>query len=252
MTYRKKGSECTCPACGTPLASEDEKCPRCNKIGESADGTYADPDAEDAAESASAEDIAAAQNAAIARSHVALIVNGKSMNGTLFHGVMIGVLALLCISTFRYGYDFLMFFGKIPRFGTIYTIYNGVMAFFSAYTLFAVCKAKPNGVYLLIYYALLCLFLTIGYLYVYGKIGDVGKIYLCAFGITAVLVFLVYVVFSLQIWRIFPLGSRRSHYYDTILFLAICVVQVVYFNHYLYAYTFSSFIRSLAGHGIAL
>ena len=103
MTYRKKGSECTCPACGTPLASEDEKCPRCNKIGESADATCADPDAEDAAESASAEDIAAAQNAAIARSHVALIVNGKSMNGTLFHGVMIGVLALLCISTFRYG-----------------------------------------------------------------------------------------------------------------------------------------------------
>lgn len=49
MTYRKKGSECTCPACGTPLASEDEKCPRCNKIGESADATCAELDAEDAA-----------------------------------------------------------------------------------------------------------------------------------------------------------------------------------------------------------
>lgn len=89
----KKDSECTCPACGTPLASEDEKCPRYNKIVESADAICAEPDADDAAGTASAEYAAATQNAAIARPHATLIMNGKSMEGTLLRGILVAKMA---------------------------------------------------------------------------------------------------------------------------------------------------------------
>lgn len=241
-------TEYTCPACGTPLTSEDEKCPRCNKVEQPVEAVPATENTAETAETPPMSGVAqegTSQPLVVVRCRMFLGVPGNKQV-TVIHGMLLVILMMLVVSTYLYGCDFVKYYDTKSEAATIFTVYNGFMAFFCAYTLVSAITIRANGLYLLRYYYALRFFSAIGYLYVYSKLANSSEVFFYAFELLALLLLMFYLAVYEQPKRVYPSEGRRHYYYDIILFLAICVMQILYFNDYLHL------CRTLAGYGINL